>query len=107
MAWPVYSSVLLRQSSSASVSTNLVPAGYRWVLRDIDARFAGAGAGAGLLVAVGAVQLVAFITASTGDPSFAWRGRQVMVTGESASFTPFAAAGTWHISASGYELTLP
>lgn len=85
----------------------LVPDGLVYVVRDIDVvNETGASTdemvvfnqtGGHLFVIRQAHEIVGF--------NFAWRGRQVYNVGEQVAFQ--STAGTWSVSCSGYQLTLP
>lgn len=85
----------------------IVPDGLVYVVRDIDAVHT-AGSSSDVFEVIGqALQLLWFATASTSDANGGaqWRGRQVFNEGEQVGFK--AVSGTWDISCSGYQLTLP
>lgn len=85
----------------------IVPAGLIYVVRDIDiVDETGAGTdemvvygptGGHVLVLRQGHEIVGF--------NYAWRGRQVYAEGERVGFQ--SIAGTWSVSCSGYQLTLP
>ena len=84
-----------------------MPAGFVYVLRDIDL-FELTGAAATFAQVLSPVIGVLALFAGQLEPttrSYAWRGRQVYADGEQVGFQ--VLAGTWSITASGYQLTLP
>lgn len=83
-----------------------VPAGYKYILRDVDVvNRSGSAVAFGLVGSAG--QFVWY-----WDPLYnanalggQWRGRQVFNPGEQIVFN--ALSGAWDVTASGYALTLP
>jgi hypothetical protein len=103
----VYSDVFLRNFTTEDLSTDPVPPGFVWIIRDIDVT-SNASDTSALLIVIGTVSLY-YLAGGTGPdpPNFAWRGRQVLKEGEYVDFQPLGATATWHINVSGYVLTLP
>lgn len=110
MALPVYSLRIFAHASlvtSAGTVGPVVPAGFVYVLRDVDV-FEETGAQGVTLSVVNPLggYLTVFLTGSTLQSRVQqWRGRQVYHPGEQVGF--FAGSGQWAIMASGYQLTLP
>lgn len=107
MAQRVYSlRIFVAQSLTAS-SVQHVPDGVLYVIRDIDVFCRSGGAGDALYVLGSNAQVLWIATfarlgvSNTGQ----WRGRQVLYPGEPLTFTP--DPGTWDVTASGYQLSLP
>lgn len=94
-------------TSSAGTVGPIVPSGFVYVLRDVDAfeNTSSAGAFFDVKNPLGG-NLVQFQTGSAPVTQYhAWRGRQVFSEGEQVGF--LAVNGQWAIMASGYQLTLP
>ena len=84
-----------------------VPTGLLYVVRDIDA-FSNTGAVGDDLVAFSPVAGVLWRArlAASGNPLiWTFRGRQVYAEGETVGFQ--SLQGTWSVTCSGYQLTLP
>ena len=94
-------------TSSAGVVGPIVPAGLVYVLRDVDL-FETTGAAGTFAQILSPVAGVLALFAGQAEPttrSYPWRGRQVYAVGERVGFE--VVSGTWSITASGYQLTLP
>jgi hypothetical protein len=110
MAQPVYSQRLYAHASQTSADGTLgpvVPAGFVYVLRDVDL-FCSSGLVNDVLWIenqVGGILIQCIVTSSPFNTDFAWRGRQVYAPGETVGFQ--VGTGTWAVAASGYALTLP
>jgi hypothetical protein len=85
----------------------VVPAGFVWVVRDIDALEITGSTPAQMEVLNPNFQPFWFIDRNFPQvgANFQWRGRQVFQAGEQIGFKAFS--GTWSIMCSGYSLTLP
>lgn len=94
-------------TNAAGLVGPVVPAGFVYVLRDIDVVEISGTAPAIMQVESPVVAPLwnATRTVTGGVVNAAWRGRQVYAEGEQVGF--FAFSGTWAICASGYQLTLP
>lgn len=110
MAQAVYS---LRIFSSAGLSPGagtvgpIVPAGFVYIVRDIDAFDDTAGATDNLIIfSQTSGVLINWVGPSPAAAGcYQWRGRQVYNEGEQVALRSFV--GTWGVSISGYQLTLP
>lgn len=110
MAQTVYSLRLYAAQNLApgsGVVGPVVPAGFIYVLRDIDVCSFTSTTGDELLVKgpTGGNVYVVVLTAGGDRFNFQWRGRQVYAEGEQIGF--HSLAGGWDVMASGYQLTLP
>lgn len=110
MARDVYSLRIFATASLTAASGTVgphVPAGFIYVLRDIDVvEISGSGTGVMQVQAQTLGVLWVFQRGSTLASAYgSWRGRQVYAEGEQVGFT--VGSGTWSIAASGYQLTLP
>lgn len=85
----------------------IVPNGFVYVVRDIDAFETTGGAAGFALLSQVAVPVQFFVSPGGAGAvqNHSWRGRQIYNTGERVGFE--AASGSWNISCSGYQLTLP
>ena len=85
----------------------IVPSGFIYVVRDIDVVRRSTASGSQLEFFSPTLGLIAFISDAVLDLAFGWhwRGRQVYSPGERVGFQ--SVSGTWDITASGYQLTLP
>lgn len=101
---PVYSVRFFAEHGLNGTVTYTVPAGFKAVLRDLDAYNGG-----------GVISTSVFLEGNNGqsiwsDSSSAqakvsqWRGRQVIEPGETITLT---TTGAWDITVSGYLLSLP
>lgn len=107
MASTVYSNVFLREYTEVDLSTDLVPDGVVWIIRDIDIS-ADIVSASGLYCYIGSVLLFNLqLSGSSGIENYGWRGRQVLRPGEYVEFQPTGATNYWHLNVSGYVLTLP
>ena len=108
----VYSRLLFRAHAvdTDTVAVYTFPAGYLYVVRDMDVFLAGEGGGA-FSVYDGASCTFWSVTAPEGGTGFweHWSGRQVFEAGDSVSFAPSTIDPFGHgdIRVSGYALTLP
>lgn len=94
-------------SPGAGLVGPIVPAGLVYVVRDIDV-VETSGTNGTILEFQGQTlgPLTYFErTAADGLGRGSWRGRQIYNEGEQVGFK--ALSGTWSISCSGYQLTLP
>lgn len=94
-------------TNSAGTVGPIVPDGLVYVVRDIDC-FNDTSSSADNLIVFN--QLSGVLCNFQGDvpaglPCWQWRGRQVYNEGEQVGVHAFV--GTWGISISGYQLTLP
>lgn len=110
MAQPVYSVRLFATGALTSASGTVgpvVPSGLVYVLRDIDVVEITGTASAAMQVygQTGGILWVYERGSTLNSAWGGWRGRQVYNEGEQIGFS--APSGTWSISASGYQLTLP
>lgn len=103
----VYSKLLLPFVNVTASQNVTVPAGFAWIVRDIDV-YGGTGS-SGHYLNVGAGPTLFFWTAlgpvSATLFAFQWRGRQVFTEG--MDFGVYPSGGSWSGRISGYELTLP
>lgn len=85
----------------------VVPAGFVYVVRDIDVRENLATAGAYIFVKnpVGGILWIHQVDATVNGSVGQWRGRQVYAEGEQVGFQ--VSSGDWAVTCSGYQLTLP
>lgn len=110
MARDVYSIRIFATASLTASSGKVgpvVPPGLVYVVRDIDAYESSGIANANmvLLGQTGGIIWNPTRGSSTGVINPQWRGRQVYQDGEQVAFE--VGLGTWSISCSGYQLTLP
>lgn len=106
MAVPVYSIHIYAAVGLSGSSPSLgPPAGFRWILRDLDVTYSG------LLVSsvrlIGPLGQTIWLNAFAGlsQPEYAsWRGRQVVDFPDSVTLT---ASQPSDVTLSGYQLTLP
>jgi hypothetical protein len=110
MPAPVYSLRIFATGGlvpASGVVGPIVPAGLVYVLRDIDlVELSGStSAGFQLYGQTGNIIWVVQHSSAPGITQGQWRGRQVYNEGEQVGFQ--SATGTWSISASGYQLSLP
>lgn len=110
MAREVYS-LRIFASGGLSVAAGqvgpIVPAGFVYVVRDIDALEL-TGVSGGQLQLISQVGTVVWFAGGLPGPAagnWSWRGRQVYNEGEQVGFK--SGAGTWSMACSGYQLTLP
>jgi hypothetical protein len=84
----------------------VVPAGFVYVLRDVDMQESSGTVGANFSIRNGAGGLLWQKTLVAGDvdASFAWRGRQAYSAGQQIGFRGFS--GSWYVAATGYALTV-
>lgn len=110
MAQPVYSLRIFATGGltpGAGVVGPIVPAGFVYVLRDID-MFEETAAGSTILTVrnqTGGVLIQVQAGTTISSRNWEWRGRQVYNEGEQVAF--LAVVGQWSVAASGYQLTLP
>lgn len=84
--------------------TLTVPAGFKAVLRDLDA-YNGGGASSTDLFLIGSAGQTIFNDSSALQPKNSqWRGRQVL---EELETWALRTTGAWDVTVSGYLLTLP
>lgn len=102
----VYSRNFVALATSTVGATVVVPAGGLYIVRDIDVVDA-SGSANSFVFEGSSSQVIWFQTYTPGGPtsSFEWRGRQVIEAGD--SFRVFSGGGPWHMTVSGYSLTLP
>ena len=84
-----------------------MPAGFVYVVRDIDALEQTGTAGA-TMVLVGQTGAFIWLAGGLTGPAvgnWAFRGRQVYAEGEQVAVK--STLGTWAVSVSGYQLSLP
>lgn len=108
---PVYSQRFLgAQLGGAAQVAASVPAGYRWIVRDIDLFLEETAANEGGQVyattsAGATIWLPMSYIPGVGGGHVQWTGRQVLNPGDVLVYSQ--AAGTGVITVSGYALTLP
>jgi hypothetical protein len=105
----LYSARLLGGGATDSLSA-VVPAGYRWVVRDAVLFFDGAGtnddATLYVLIAGGGTGQLLYVQATASQVSLThWEGRQVLNAGDTLGFG--ASTLNWYVLVSGYQLTTP
>lgn len=85
----------------------VVPAGFIWVVRCIDVVEPTGTRPASLFVFNANLGLLWSVNSPAGDVTghYQWQGRQVYAEGEKIGFQ--SGSGTWSVSCSGYQLTLP
>jgi hypothetical protein len=79
-----------------------VPAGHRWVVRDIDVY---ASTGASAMTGFAEINGVAFAfikVSGFSQDGVQWRGRQVLMPGDVLTLNPAGQASDWCVS--GYDL---
>lgn len=106
MALPVYSIQMYANNLNGGASVT-VPAGVKWVVRDIDVSYVTSSSTRADLYVVMTGVIVwyqALETMSLPGVSAAWRGRQVIDPGDTLQFITSELLG---IKVSGYALTLP
>jgi hypothetical protein len=107
VAGTVYSVQFISTDNVALNPTYEVPAGYRAILRDLDAWCGGTPTSQGIVMenlSTGA--LIWYEPFTTEFQISQWRGRQVIDEGQQVQLTTGAGAPI-HASLSGYLLTLP
>jgi hypothetical protein len=110
-ARPVYSELLGRSVNPAPglITLGTVPAGYRWVVKDMVAYcgqvFASPVAGFDVEDTVGGILWAVRHPWAVAGHTYHWNGGQVVDTFESLYFRVTGA--TWSVRVSGYVLTLP
>lgn len=107
---PVYSLRILAAGNVTAATGEVgpvVPDGLVYVVRDIDLINDTGAPGDEIYLKGQALQLLWVVKqpSPATTVNFAWRGRQVYNAGERVGFV--VVAGTWDISVSGYQLTLP
>lgn len=107
MARPIYSTQLLCVAPALPTNFVTCPTGVVMVLRDIDAvEQTRAGNTICEIQSPAGGDMVIFHGGTTIETcNFNWRGRQVLVGGESFNVKP--SVGTWSVWVSGYLLTVP
>lgn len=86
----------------------IVPAGFVFVVRDIDAVVRSSGTAQLEILGQVVGQLIAlwsYPQSPVPDNNFEWRGRQVFGVGERVGIS--VLSGSWDVAISGYQLTLP
>lgn len=108
---PVYSQQIWAQAGLAGTVTVAPPAGYKYVVRDIDVFYVTGLAGADFhaeieIPGVAFFPTFAFMSWSAADPSSvkSWRGRQVVQPGQALILL---TTGALDVTCSGYALSLP
>ena len=104
--------MLVPAGAGAVYVTATVPAGYRWVVRGMDAVNSGGSASTsqGFQVAVYTGAIAAEVW-SVGPPyalyykPYHWEGHCVLYAGEQLTFQ--GNDGNWNFQASGFQLTVP
>lgn len=94
-------------TNAAGTVGPIVPANFVYVVRDIEAFDSSNSAADELVVFSPVAGVLLNITGPQEAPFGAhmWRGRQVYGPGEQVGFHAFV--GTWSVTCSGYQLTLP
>jgi len=111
VAFPVYSTRLLSGHDLGAFSHSIVvPAGFVWVIRDIDVYYgADTGPSEWECDLIDQDAIVVGILNAQINPSSAgasqWRGRQCIEAG--CTMRVETVGGTWYWTISGYQLTLP
>lgn len=85
-------------------TTYTVPAGYRAIVRDLDAINISGGSGS-LTMTIAGLAYLFVAQSSTYLDYHAWRGRQVVNPGETLQVSQSGI--NWGYAVSGYLLTLP
>jgi hypothetical protein len=105
MARAVYSELLVAELGLTGTATFTVPAGFRCVLRDLDAYNGGTFTSDTIFLHGQLGQAIWYGQTSSSEGSYhSWRGRQVIDQGLTFAV---AVSGTWDVTVSGYLLTLP
>jgi hypothetical protein len=106
MAQPVYSIVIYAKVGLVGTQFKTVPAGFRWVVRDVDCYYNGLEVCTVRMIGVlgQTVWVNEFAGGGAGPQYASWRGRFVVNAGNKVSFDASNAAD---FSVSGYQLTLP
>ena len=110
MAARVYSLRIFAHASLVSSGGKVgpvVPTGMIYILRDVDL-WESTGGSAAMVIWSGALGVLGqFVSPPSSAPSrnIQWSGRQVYEEGEQVGFQ--VQSGTWAITASGYQLSLP
>lgn len=107
MARDVYSHNLFRAETLSGATSETVPAGFTWVIRDVSLVHRGTTFPAFASITIPISLNLVFVTrASTADPQFIHlEGRWVLEQGDIVTFS--AGSSSWDFYVSGYVLTLP
>lgn len=110
MARVVYSQRFFAGAAASPVGPvgPVVPAGFVWVVRDVDAVVRSSGTAQMELLGQVAGQILvlwSYPQSPVPDNNFTWRGRQVFAEGERVGIN--VLSGNWDVGISGYQLTLP
>lgn len=111
MPLPLYSKLLAAIAGGTGTTTvGPVPAGFIWIVRDVDGVGNGSGAAGTLYLelidpSAAIVIFAAFDLPATGNTNTPWRGRQVLPEGWSLRVLP--AGAYWQGAISGYQLSSP
>jgi hypothetical protein len=105
LAQPVYSTRFIARQGLNGTATYVVPAGFRAVVRDVDAYCDNSGAGGTLFLHGSAGQTIWHLSlAAFATTDGMWRGRQVVEQLESFDVTTDTRTD---VTVSGYLLSLP
>lgn len=105
---PAYSIRLFAGENLAPGSTNSfnVPAGFKFVIRCMDAYPRAFINNQWLIVNGNLQQVIWFVQFTTGGAThFQWKGRQVLLPNE--PYAIVTSGGAWDCTISGYQLTSP
>lgn len=103
----VYSVCFFRAFTAVGPLQFTCPAGFVCVLRDVDVVGESNGSSDVLSIDIEGLGFIWGVQGSGGAFQTAqWRGRSVFTEGQVLE-AGISGAGTWHVSASGYQLTLP